>query len=63
MATTQQDTIELAKAVYQDAKQTWTSLTWDWMERELEAQLAGERPTGGPGMFLNRYLKKAGILE
>ncbi len=54
---------KLVKAVFQDARETWTSLTWDWLKEEAEKQIAGSQPTGGPGVFLNDYLRRAGISQ
>ena len=54
---------ELVNAAYLDLKESYSSLTREWLEVEANKQLAGEQPTGGQGMFLNRYLKKAGLLE
>ena len=52
-------TKELVVAVWQDARKTWSSLTLAWLMEEAERQLAGERPTGGPGVFLAEYLIRA----
>ena len=54
---------ELVNALYLDLKESYTSLTRDWLKAEAEKQLAGAKPTGGPGMFLNSYLKKTGLLK
>jgi len=54
---------ELVNALYLDLKKTYTSLIRDWLKAEAEKQLAGANPTGGPGMFLNSYLKKTGLLK
>lgn len=53
----------LVRAAYEDAQKTWPSLTLDWLETEAANQLRGARPTGGPGVFLNDCLKKAGLLD
>ena len=53
---------ELIEALYKDLKESYPSLTLDWLRQEAESQLAGNPPRGGPSMFLNRYLKKLGKL-
>ena len=47
-------------AAWQDLRQSFSSLTRDWLMAEAERQLAGEQPVGTPGMLLNKYLKDAG---
>ena len=54
---------ELVDAAYLDLKESYPSLTREWLKAEANKQIAGENPTGGMGMFLNRYLKEAGLLE
>lgn len=58
-----QEEERLVKAAYQDLRQTYTSLTYEWLKDEAEKQLGGEGPTGGPGVLLQRYLRAAGFLE
>jgi len=53
---------ELVNALYLDLKDSY-GLTREYLKEEAEKQLAGGLPTGGPGMFLNRCLKQAGLLE
>jgi len=47
---------------YLDLRQSFYSLTETWLLEEASRQIAGTKPTGSPGMFLNDYLKKAGLL-
>ena len=54
---------EVVNALYLDLKETYTDITREWLKAEAEKQLAGASPTGGPGMFLNNYLKKTGLLK
>ena len=54
---------ELVNALYLDLKESYPSLTREWIKAEADKQIAGGIPTGGPGMFLNRYLKEVGLLE
>lgn len=54
---------QLVRALYQDLKESYPSFTYDWLEAEAEKQIAGASPTGGPGMFLNNYLRKAGFIN
>ena len=54
---------ELAEALYADLKESYPSLTLSWVAEEAKKQIAGARPTGGPGMFLNSSLRKAGLLK
>ncbi|KKM88986.1 hypothetical protein LCGC14_1253250 [marine sediment metagenome] len=53
---------ELVEALYLDLKESYSSLTREWLKAEAEKQLAGASPTGGPGMFLKNYLEKADLL-
>lgn len=59
----EKDTETLVIAAWQDLRQSFPSLTLDWLKAEAEKQLKGELPTGSPGMFLNGYLKTAGMIE
>ena len=54
--------LSLVRATWKDAKRTWP-VPWDWFEAEAEKQLAGAKPTGGPGVFLNDLLLKAGYVK
>ncbi len=54
---------EVVNALYLDLKESYSGITRESLKTEAERQLAGEKPTGGPGMFLNRYLKETGLLE
>lgn len=54
---------QLVKALHKDLRSTYPSLTLEWLEAEAEKQLSGAVPTGGPGMLLNNYLRKAGFIE
>lgn len=53
---------EVVKALYQDLKESYHSLTYEWLLTEADKLLAGAKPTGGPGMFLNNYLIKMGLI-
>lgn len=57
------DTETFVDAAWKDLRQSFGSLTRDWLIQEAERQLAGEQPTGAPGMFLNKYLKDAGHIK
>ena len=54
---------KLVQALYRDLKKSYPSLTLEWLTKEAEKQIAGQPPTGGPGMFLNEPLKKAGYIS
>jgi hypothetical protein len=54
--------LQLVRALHQDLVDSYPTLTLKWLEEEAEKQLNGARPTGGPGIFLNDYLKKAGFI-
>jgi len=54
---------EVVRALYLDMKESYPSLTMEWLAAEAEKQIAGEQPTGMPGMYLNRYLEEAGLLK
>ena len=61
--TTNKDVWDLVCAVHQDLVKTYgTQLTRDWLMAEANCQLAGMLPKGGPGMFLNGFLIKAGYI-
>ena len=53
---------ELVKALYLDLQESYPSFTYAWLLAEADKQLAGSEPTGGPGVFLNDYLIKCGLL-
>ena len=48
---------------YLDLRQTWASLTEEWLLEEAQRQIAGEDARGSPGMFLYDYLRAAELLE
>ncbi|MBA7689179.1 hypothetical protein ES703_97682 [subsurface metagenome] len=54
---------ELVEAAYLDLKESYSGLTKEWLLAEAKKQIDGEQPTGGMGMFLNKYLKEAGLLK
>ena len=54
---------EVVNAAYLDLKESYLSLTREWLKAEADKQIAGENPAGGMGMFLNRYLKETGLLK
>lgn len=54
---------EIVKALYQDLKESYSSLTLDWLTQEADRLIAGGQPSGGPSMFLNSYLTKVGLIE
>lgn len=54
---------ELIKALYQDLRESYPSLTYAWLLEEADKQLAGAKPTGTPGMYLNNYLGRTGLLK
>lgn len=54
---------QLVRALYLDLRESYSSLTYEWLLAEADRQLAGSKPTGGPGMFLNNALAKAGLLR
>jgi len=53
----------LVEALYMDLRQSYPSLTLVWLMEEAESQLSGVHPRGGPGVFLNDYLRKAGFIK
>ncbi len=54
---------ELIKATYLDLKESYSALTLDWLTEEADRLIAGGQPSGGPGMFLNRYLTEGGLIK
>ena len=55
--------LELVKALYLDLRESYSALTYAWLLAEANRLLAGGEPAGGPSMFLNNYLIKAGLLS
>lgn len=53
---------EVVEALYLDLKESYSDLTKEWLKTEAEKQIVGGIPAGGPGMFLNKYLKETGLL-
>ena len=54
---------ELISAIYADARQTWPSITWEVLEEQAKKVMSGQKPQGGPGVFLEGYFKKAGFIK
>ena len=54
---------ELLSALYLDLRESYTSLTYEWLKAEANKQMDGAIPSGGPAMFLNRYLIKVGLIK
>jgi len=52
---------EVVEALYLDLRESYSSLTLEWVKAEAEKLIAGGTPTGGPGMFVDNYLKKFGL--
>ncbi len=50
-------------AAWRDLRGSFSTVTREWLMAEAERQLAGEQPTGPPGMLLNKYLKDAGHIK
>ena len=54
---------EVVNALYLDLKESYSSITREWLKAEAEKQISGSPPTGGPGMFVQDYLEKLGLLK
>ena len=54
---------ELVKALYLDLRESYPSITEEWLKAEAKKQMAGGNPSGGPGVFINDYLSKLGLLK
>lgn len=54
---------ELVTALHLDLSQSYPSLTREWLKAEAEKQIGGGNPSGAPGMYLNTYLRKSGLLK
>ena len=52
---------ELVNALYLDLRESYPGITREWLEAEMDRLTAGGEPSGGPSMFLERYLKKTGL--
>lgn len=50
---------ELVSAAYRDARKTWPGVTLEYMQEQAEHILHGERPQGGPGVFLEDIIHRA----
>jgi len=53
------DVEKLVHAAWQDARRTWSSVTLEYMQEQASRILAGERPQGGPGVFLEDIMRRA----
>ena len=53
----------VALAAYRDAKQTWPSVTREFIFEQAERVLAGKRPKGGPGMMVADAFLRAGFIS
>ena len=54
---------EIVKALYLDLQESYPKLTYAWLLAEADNQLAGAEASGGPGMYLNEFLVKSGLLK
>jgi hypothetical protein len=54
---------QLVEAVYQDARQTWPQVTVRFLQDQAERVLSGQRPQGGPGVFLEDVFRRAGFIQ
>ena len=54
---------ELVTAAWKDLRQSYSTLTLEWLQAEAERILNGEKPRGGPSMFLEGYLRRAGFIK
>lgn len=48
----------LVEAAYRDAVKTWPSLSLSYMQEQAKLILSGQKPTGGPGVFLEFALRR-----
>jgi len=59
----EQAKVGLCRALYADLHESYPSTTYVWLLAEADRLIAGGTPSGGPSMFLNSYLEKAGLKE
>ena len=53
---------DVVDGTWRDLRESWPTLTKQWLQEQADLILAGKAPQGSPGMILQKYLREFGFL-